>query len=48
MRGRHQFRNGLALWQYLRHFNRMNEVRSAAPVLLSRRFCIAPMMDWTN
>jgi tRNA-dihydrouridine synthase A len=48
MRGRPQFRNGLALWQYLRHFNRMNEVRSAAPVLLSRRFCVAPMMEWTD
>jgi hypothetical protein len=45
-------RNGppkrLALERYLRHFMRMSEAAPFARAPLSRRFCVAPMMEWTD
>jgi len=41
-------RNGLALKRYLRHFRRMSEVKPASRMALSRRFCVAPMMESEN
>jgi hypothetical protein len=38
-------RNGVALKRYLRHFRRMSEVKAASRMVLSRRFCVAPMME---
>jgi tRNA-dihydrouridine synthase A len=39
---------GLALGPYLRHFRGMSEPESIARAGLSRRFCVAPMMEWTD
>jgi tRNA-dihydrouridine synthase A len=41
-------RNGLALRRYLRHFRAMSEVKPALQMQLSHRFCVAPMMEWTD
>src|SRR5471032_1467762 len=38
----------LALGRYLRHFRGMSEAKSPAKPALSRRFCVAPMMEWTD
>jgi hypothetical protein len=38
-------RNDLALKRYLRHFRHMTEVKPPARAPLSRRFCVAPMME---
>jgi len=48
MRGMPVMRNGLALDRYLRHFRYMTEAASIARTPLSRRFCVAPMMEWTD
>jgi tRNA-dihydrouridine synthase A len=41
-------RNGLALKRFLRHFRHMIPVNPPARTMLSRRFCVAPMMEWTD
>lgn len=41
-------RNGLALGQYLRHFKAMIEAKPIVRAPLSRRFSVAPMMEWTD
>lgn len=48
MGGRGRMRNGLALGRYLRHFRAMNEARPIVRAPLSRRFSVAPMMEWTD
>ena len=41
-------RNGLALGRYLRHFRSMKSATMSGRDRLSRRFCVAPMMEWTD
>jgi tRNA-dihydrouridine synthase A len=41
-------RGCLALGGFLRHLGRMTRAYSTAPAPLSRRFCVAPMMEWTD
>ena len=43
-----QMRNGLALGRYLRHFRSMKSATMSGRDRLSRRFCVAPMMESKN